>query len=606
MKSTLSYKLERWVTDDVSGKLDYLHPVLARVLNNRNITSEQEVDYNLQNLADSDLLTGIDRATEILLKALQQQAHIMIVGDFDADGATSTALAIRGLRAMGAGQLSYLVPNRFEFGYGLTPEIVAVAKQEKPDLIITVDNGISSIEGVDAARQSGIDVIVTDHHLPGEKLPDAVAIVNPNQQGDKFPSKNLAGVGVMFYVLIALRKRLREAHWFEEQKIDEPNLAVWLDLVAVGTVADVVPLDFNNRILVEQGLRRIRAGKCIPGILALLKIAGRDYSRIVATDLGFTVGPRLNAAGRLEDMSVGIECLLTDNQVQAEQLATELDSLNRQRREIEADMRAQAFSHIDETFEHAEKDKIGVCLFHPDWHQGVVGLVAARVKERLHRPVIAFAQAEDGILKGSARSIPGCHIRDVLVLVDSQHPDLIEKFGGHAMAAGLSLPAKNLEKFSQAYDEAVTKLVDPKALQPLVSSDGELKDNEFSLDTARLLRTASPWGQGFPEPIFDGVFKIVQRRVLQEKHLKLVLVTDENEHNFDVHGCTNIASAGRAGAMLDAIIFNVDVKSWPDEGEKIHIAYRLDVNYFRGEENLQLMIVQKFELEMKQPDTWSQ
>lgn len=578
MKSSLTYKLERRIAGDVSGKLDHLHPVLARILSNRNITSEQTIDYNLKNLADTALLTGIDQATEILQQALQQQAHIMIVGDFDADGATSTALAIRGLRAMGAGQVSYLVPNRFEFGYGLTPEIVVVAKQDQPDLIITVDNGISSIEGVEAAKQSDIDVIVTDHHLPGEKLPDAVAIVNPNQQGDKFPSKNLAGVGVMFYVLIALRKKLRAAHWFEKQKITEPNLAVWLDLVAVGTVADVVPLDFNNRILVEQGLRRIRAGKCIPGILALLKIAGRDYSRIVATDLGFTVGPRLNAAGRLEDMSVGIECLLTDNQEQAEQSAAELDSLNRQRREIETDMREQAFSHIDETFDRAEKDKTGICLFHPDWHQGVVGLVAARVKERLHRPVIAFAQAEDGILKGSARSIPGCHIRDVLVLVDSQHPGLIEKFGGHAMAAGLSLSAKNLEKFSQAYDEAVTKLVDPKALQPLISSDGELIENEFSLDTARLLRSASPWGQGFPEPVFDGIFKIVQRRVLQEKHLKLVLVTNENAHNF-----------------LDAIIFNVDVKSWPGEGEKIHIAYRLDVNYFRGEENLQLMIVQKFE-----------
>ena len=586
MNSQLIYKIKRTAIANKSADLDQLHPLLARVLHNRGLNSEKEIDYKLQHLADAALLSGIDEATTILCKALQQQAHIMIVGDFDADGATSTALAIRGLRAMGAGQVSYLVPNRFEFGYGLTPEIVAVAKQQQPDLIITVDNGISSIEGVVAANQLDIDVIVTDHHLPGEQLPDAAAIVNPNQPGDEFPSKSLAGVGVMFYVLIALRKRLRELHWFEERGIDEPNLAAWLDLVAVGTVADVVPLDFNNRILVDQGLSRIRAGKCIPGILALLKVAGRDHGRIVATDLGFTVGPRLNAAGRLEDMSIGIEALLTDDWAQAEHIASELDSLNRQRREIETDMREQAFAHIDETFDHAEKDETGVCLYHPDWHQGVVGLVAARVKERLHRPVIAFARSENGILKGSARSIPGCHIRDVLAWVDSQHPGLIEKFGGHAMAAGLSLSAANLEIFSKAYDEAVCKLVDPQALQPLVLSDGELTAADFSLDTAMLLRKAGPWGQGFPEPVFDGVFHIVQKRVLQGKHLKMVLTVNGNENKF-----------------LDAIVFNVDVTEWPDEGETIHIAYRLDVNYFRGEEKLQLMIIQKFEQENSLDDT---
>ena len=359
-----------------------------------------------------------------------------------------------------------------------------------------------------------------------------------------------------------------------------PNLATWLDLVAVGTVADVVPLEYNNRILVEQGLKRIRAGKCVPGILALLKIAGRTPERIVATDLGFTIGPRLNAAGRLEDMSIGIECLLTDDSQEAEDYAAELDHLNRQRREIEADMRAQAFAHIDETFQKAEQDKTGICLFHPDWHQGVVGLVAARVKERLHRPVIAFAEAEPGVLKGSARSIPGCHIRDVLARVDSLHPGLMEKFGGHAMAAGLTLPAENLQAFSGAFDAAVCQLVAPEALQPLVHSDGDLQADAFSLETARLLRLAGPWGQGFPEPVFDGVFHIVQRRVLQEKHLKLVLTPENTEETF-----------------LDAIAFNVDVDDWPEVGEKIQIAYRLDVNYFRGEEKLQLMIVQKFEQE---------
>ena len=578
-KMNTEFRLQRHSETTQDPELASLHPVLARVLQHRHVHSTAAIEYNLQQLLDYSGLHGLAEANQVFHQAFQDRRNFLIVGDYDADGATATALAIHGLRAMGATHVSYLVPNRFDYGYGLTPELVEVARDLEPDVIITVDNGIASIEGVAAARNAGIEVIVTDHHLPGEQLPDATAILNPNQPQDQFPSKMLAGVGVMFYVLIALRKYLQQQNWFTENKLPVPNLAQWLDLVALGTVADVVPLDQNNRILVEQGLRRIRSGQTLPGILALIQVAGKDYRRITASDIGFIIGPRLNAAGRLEDMSVGIECLLSTDQGRANELAATLDNLNRQRRDIEADMRTQAFAHLDETLSAAEQDQIGICLYHPDWHQGVVGLVAARVKEKLHRPVIAFAD-DKGTLKGSARSIPGLHIRDVLALVDSQHPGMITKFGGHAMAAGLSMPLQHLEEFSRAYDGAVSQLIEPELLQPVIHSDGELCSEEINQETASILQNSGPWGQGFPEPVFDGVFRIVQRRILKEKHLKLMLCLPDDD-----------------SCLYDAIVFNIEPSEWPDVDDLVHIAYRLDINYFRGQENLQLMIVHRFEPE---------
>ncbi|HFD87362.1 MAG TPA: single-stranded-DNA-specific exonuclease RecJ [Gammaproteobacteria bacterium] len=558
--------------------LEKLHPLLARLYAARGVTSCSEVEYGLGNLQDVWQLSGIRQAAEQLLVALQADHSIVIIGDFDADGATSTALALRGLRAMGFRKLDYLIPNRFDFGYGLSPEIVDVAARSKPDLIITVDNGIASLEGVARARQHDIDVIITDHHLPGKQLPDALAIVNPNQPGDEFPSKSLAGVGVMFYLLIALRKVLHDADWFTHNKLPEPNLAQYLDLVALGTVADVVPLDHNNRILVEQGLRRIRAGKACPGILALLKVAGKNPALARATDMGFIVGPRLNAAGRLEDMAFGIECLLTDDPHQAERYARDLDSLNRERREIEADMQAQALSLCNQISLQEDALPWGLALHQDGWHQGVVGLVASRIKERYHRPVIAFADAGDETLKGSARSIPGLHMRDALERVHSQHPGMIEKFGGHAMAAGLSMKKQHLPAFQQAFDDAVRAMLPEDKLNPVIISDGDLSDDDLSMETASLLQTCGPWGQTFPEPVFDGRFQIRERRVLKEKHLKFTLQP--------VGGNTSV----------EAIVFNIDPDTWPAAGQPIHLAYTLDINRFRGAESLQLIIADQFDI----------
>jgi single-stranded-DNA-specific exonuclease len=467
------------------------------------------------------------------------------------------------------------VPNRFEFGYGLTPEIVEIAAQSHPSLIITVDNGISSVQGVTRANELGIDVLITDHHLPSEQLPDAVAIVNPNQPEDTFPSKYLAGVGVLFYVLIALRQRLRKHGWFAEKGRKEPNLADFLDLVALGTVADVVPLDRNNRILVEQGLSRIRNGRCAPGILALLRCAKRDPSRVIATDLGFCAGPRLNAAGRLDDMSLGIECLLTDDPAKADQYAHELDALNRERRDIEANMQAEALAGLDQLSVDG-KEQWGLSLFQEGWHQGIVGLVAARIRERVHRPVIAFAEAQEGLLKGSGRSIPGLHIRDALARVNSFNPGLIDKFGGHAMAAGLSLQKRHWQAFSEAFDDAVRSQLSPEQLEPIVYSDGELRGSEFDLDIAELLRQSGPWGQGFPEPVFDGQFDIQQRRILKDCHIKYVLVPK---------GSTQ---------QVEAIVFNIEPQEWPNRGDSLHIAFSLDVNCYQNRRSVQLMIREKF------------
>ncbi len=554
---------------------DYLAniPALLRpIYANRGIRSERELEKSLEHLIKPDLLGNIDTATHLLETAIRERQSILIVGDFDADGATSTALSLRALTMLGASHVEYLVPNRFEYGYGLTPEIVAEAAKRQPDLIMTVDNGVSSVQGVAAANELGITVLVTDHHLPGETLPAAAAIVNPNLRNECFPSKHLAGVGVAFYVMLALRARLRDSGWFSEGARQEPNLAELLDLVALGTVADVVPLDHNNRILVEQGLRRIRAGKSIPGIKALLQVAGRDHRYINASDLGFCVGPRLNAAGRLEDMSIGIECLLTNDESRARTYAAQLDQLNHERRAIESDMKAQAVAelealHLDDTADMP----IGLCLYNPEWHQGVIGILASRIKDIWHRPVIAFAQASETELKGSARSIPGLHIRDALDAVAARHPELIQKFGGHAMAAGLSIHASDYPAFQHAFDQEVRLHLDEGQLQGVIQTEGALASGDFVQETARLIANAGPWGQHFSEPLFDNAFTVVSQRVVGDNHLKLQLQPEESH------------------LALDAIAFNqADVTITP--GQKIQAAYKLDINRFRGMESLQLVV----------------
>ncbi len=552
---------------------DSLHPVLQRVYAARKLTSADALERTLRALAPLDQMGGVERAAEVLAAALRRNAHIIIVGDFDADGATSSALAVRALRAMGHQRVDYLVPNRFEYGYGLSPEIVALAATRSPDVLVTVDNGISSISGVEAAKACGMQVIVTDHHLPGAKLPAADAIVNPNLPDDAFPSKALAGVGVIFYVMSALRARLRAEGWFAERGLVEPNLAAFLDLVALGTVADVVPLDRNNRILVDQGLRRIRAGQCCVGITALLESAGRDPRRLVAADLGFAVGPRLNAAGRLEDMSLGIECLLTDDLAQARRLARELDELNRQRREIETQMREEALVALG-GLEGLETQQLpaGICLMDEGWHQGVIGILASRIKERLHRPVIAFAPAGEGELKGSARSVPGLHMRDLLDRIATMQPGLITKFGGHAMAAGLSLPLERFDAFRSAFEAAVADEIGEDGLQEVLYTDGALAPEDFDLGLAEAIREAGPWGQNFPEPEFDGTFEVVQSRIVGNGHVKLTLRHPEG------------------GQWLDGIAFGGVERGWHEVRPWARIVYRLDVNEFRGRRNLQLIV----------------
>lgn len=554
-----------------------LHPILARIYAQRGIESSEELERGLAHMLPLDQLKGIEVASELLAEAITTDQRILIVGDFDCDGATSSALAVRALHMLGATQVDYLVPNRFEYGYGLTPEIVAVAAERKPDLIVTVDNGISSIDGVAAANERGIHVLVTDHHLQGHVLPAAAAIVNPNQQGDEFPSKNLAGVGVIFYVMLALRAVLREMGWFEEREMAEPNLATLLDLVALGTVADVVPLDHNNRILVGQGLARIRAGKCNAGISALISVAKRNPTALAATDLGFALGPRLNAAGRLDDMSLGIELLLTDDPTRAMELAQRLDGLNHERRAIENEMKEEAMSILDEMELDASSDKnadlpTGLCLFEPHWHQGVIGILASRIKDRLHRPVIIFAQGDDDTIKGSARSVPGLHIRDALDAVAAGNPGLLTKFGGHAMAAGLSLALEDFDRFREAFDAEVRRHLGPEDLRREILSDGELAENELNLDLAETLRAGGPWGQAFPEPMFDGVFDLVSKRIVGEKHLKLVLRPSGSKQ------------------AIDAIAFNTVDDDWPVNVNQVELAYRLDVNEFNGKRTAQLMV----------------
>ena len=547
-----------------------LHPVLARVYRARDACCRDEADRSLERLLPPTGLKGIDAAVALLVDALAAGDRILVLADFDADGATSCALTVRALRALGATDVRYLVPNRFEYGYGLTPEIVALAKAHEPKLLVTVDNGISSVDGVAVAKEAGMRVLITDHHLPGPVLPRADAIVNPNQPDCGFASKNLAGCGVAFYLMLALRAALRANGWFAAQR-PEPNLARLLDLVALGTVADLVPLDYNNRILVAQGLARMRAGQCCAGVRALLNVAGRALPRLTAGDLGFCVAPRLNAAGRLTDMTRGIECLLADDDTAAAALAVELDALNRDRRAIEADMQAQALAAIADLKLDASGLPYGLCLYDASWHQGVIGLVAARVKDRVHRPVIAFAPGNGSELKGSARSIAGLHIRDALDAVAARHPGLLRKFGGHAMAAGVTLERDQYDAFRQAFDAEVRAKITDADLQNRVLSDGELADGDLSLTVAELLRDAGPWGQGFPEPIFDGEFDVVERRVVGERHLKLALRR----------------SGQRA---FDAIAFNAVENGTVPAWARVRAAYRLDVNEYRGTRALQLVL----------------
>lgn len=551
-----------------------VHPLLQRIYGARGVQHERELQYQLANLHKPNF-KGLAEAVSLLADAVVAQAKIIIVGDFDADGATSSALAVLALRAMGLPNVDFLVPNRFEYGYGLTPEIVAVAAAQQPDVIITVDNGISSIDGVRAARELGIAVIVTDHHLPGSELPEADAIVNPNQPGCEFPSKNLAGVGVIFYVMNALRAELRQMGWFEESGIAEPNMASFLDLVALGTVADVVPLDYNNRILVAQGLQRIRAGVCRPGIKAMLEVSGKQAHKLVASDFGFALGPRLNAAGRLDDMSLGIQCLMCESENLAREMAAQLDELNRDRKAIETGMQQEAMTMLQKTLQaDAESLPWGLCLFDETWHQGVIGILASRIKDKYHRPTIVFADAGEGEIKGSARSVLGFHIRDALDAVAARNPELLQKFGGHAMAAGMSIARANFDAFSQAFDEEVRRQLTTDDLQAVVVSDGELAAADFSLPIATQLREAGPWGQHFPEPVFDGEFYLLQQKLVGEKHLKMTLAHD-----------------AQGQSMIDAIAFNIDLGLWPNsQAKKVRVAYKLDINEFRGNTTVQLLV----------------
>lgn len=573
-------KIQRWQGAIVEDPFfQQQHPILQRIYSARKVKSPSDLERECEHLLPPNGLLHIDKAANIIADAIIAAKKIVIVGDYDADGATSSALAVKALRAFGAEHVDYVVPNRFDYGYGLTPPIVELVAKKNADLIITVDNGISSIDGVLAAKAKGMQVVVTDHHLAGEHLPAADAIVNPNQPGDTFASKNLAGVGVLFYVMVTVRRVLASRDYFSKKNIAQVNMTTFLDLVALGTVADVVPLDKNNRILVYQGLRRIRARKCSVGILALLDVAKRNHVSIVASDLGFAVGPRLNAAGRLDDMSLGIECLLTTDEPLARKIANELDVMNQERRGLEQEMQQQALSHLSRLSLEDTQNLMGVCLYDKRWHQGVVGILASRIKDTLFRPVIAFARGDNGDLKGSGRSIPGVHIRDVLAYIDALNPGLIIKFGGHAMAAGLSIAEKDFKQFARCFDTVVDARVDHDILQNIMQSDGELAPADFSLPLAQLMRESGPWGQAFSEPLFDGKFSIIDQRLVGTHHLKLVLGVPGGEY------------------PINAIAFNVNTDAWPNERcEKIHAAYRLDVNEFRGVKSVQL-IIEYFEAE---------
>ena len=555
-----------------------VHPVLRRVLLARGLTSGSETDLTLARLISPQGLGSVKRAAERLAQAVRDGEKILIVGDFDADGATGTALAVRALRAMGATSVDFRVPNRFEFGYGLTVPLVDTMASAPPDLIVTVDSGVSSVAGVDRAAELGSDVIVTDHHLPGEQLPAAHAIVNPNLLEDEFPSKALAGVGVVFYLLGVVRKVLNDSGWFGPQR-PVPNMAQWLDLVALGTVADLVPLDYNNRVLVNNGVERIRRAMASPGIMAILRVADRDYRHVRASDLGFAVGPRLNAAGRLEDMSVGIRCLISDQRDEAMELAGQLDALNRQRRDLQEDMQREAMEAVKALLEQLKGDSLpsALVLFDKGWHQGVVGLVASRIKDVIHRPVVAFAPEEAGSerLKGSARSIRGLHIRDALAAVDAQNPGLMEAFGGHAMAAGLTMSSSGLDIFNSALESAVSDQLNGAEPINEIRTDGELEPKDIALGLALSLERSGPWGQRFPEPLFDGWFEIAEQRIVGQKHLKMSLLP--------VGGADEV----------DAIAFNKlpeDLERAAGGRSSVRMIYKLDVNRWQGKQRCQLLV----------------
>ena len=541
-------------------------PVFLRdALAARGVVADADLDLSLNQLHAPESLPGVGAAADRLAAAITDGERILIVGDFDADGATASALCVSVLRAMGADAVDFLVPNRFEYGYGLSTELVEVALKKSPRVIVTVDNGVSSVDGVALARANRVDVVVTDHHLPGDQLPAAHAIVNPNLADSTFPSPHLAGVGVAFYVMGAVRQRLRALHHFDKRGIAEPSLADWLDLVALGTVADVVPLDRNNRILVHQGLRRIRGGRTRPGIRALVEVSGRAASTLSAKDLGFAIGPRLNAAGRLEDMSIGIQCLLAGDDRAARTLAARLDDINRQRRDIEAGMVDEARGILDDEI----GDDVAVCVYQQNWHQGVIGIVAGRMRERYHRPAIVFADAgpsSPGDLKGSARSIPGLHIRDAIAECATRRPGLVGPFGGHAMAAGLTIRHAHLQRFRHAFNEVVRKRVSERDLTGVILTDGELADKDMMIDNARLVAAHGPWGQGFEEPSFHGEFDVVMQRVVGEHHLKLALKQDTR--------------------VVDAIAFNTE----PTPGNRVRAVYRLGVNDYGDADTLRLEV----------------
>lgn len=550
-----------------------VHPLLDKIVRQRGITSAEDLSTQAKHLLHYKQLKGIDTAAQLLAHAIQQEHKICIVGDFDADGATSTALCILALRAMGYHNVDYIVPNRFDFGYGLTPPVVDMAKRSGSQMIVTVDNGISSIEGVAYAKSLGISVVVTDHHLPADETPIADAIVNPNQRGCEFASKNLAGVGVAFYVMSALKNVLVSKEYFAKNNIAVPNMANFLDIVAVGTIADVVPLDKNNRILVHQGIQRIRSGKTRPGILALLNVANKDYKKCCTTDIGFVIGPRLNAAGRLEDMSHGIECLICDNAQKSAQLAAELDGLNQSRREIEQSMREDAQKVLAQLQLDQHNMPPSIVMYKSDFHQGVVGIVAGRLKETYYRPTIVFADESEGVVKGSARSIDGIHIRDMLARIDSLAPGLIVKFGGHAMAAGLSIAKADINRFHDLLNTVVAEASHDLPTQAIILSDGELESAQLTLEIASTLKFAMPWGQKFEEPLFDGDFSLINQRIVGQNHLKLTV-----ENN---------------GQYFDAIAFGIDTKIWPNlKASRVKLAYKLDINEFRGQTTVQLMVTQ--------------
>ena len=602
LKNLIDKKINRrLISEDLSVResLVVYPEKIKDILISRGIQAPKDLDYGLHGLIPPSQLLNTECASAHIFDSIKENKSILIIGDFDADGATSSALMVRALTLFGAKHVDFLVPDRFKFGYGLSEKLVDFAAKKNPDLIITVDNGIANHRGVAKANSYNIPVIITDHHIAAETLPDALAIVNPNQPADDFPSKNLAGVGVAFYLMLALRSLMRSNNWFKDNKIDEPNLAELLDLVALGTVADVVVLDKNNRILVDQGLRRIRAGKACDGINALLDVALKKIDQCRSTDLGFAIGPRLNAAGRLEDMSVGIECLLSDSPQEAHKIASRLDHLNRKRRSIEQDMLQQANQDLAAYYEQ-QKETSGLsgpagakpdarpttlCLFDPKWHQGVIGILASRVKDRINRPVIVFAKGEQendigqSIIKGSARSVQGVHIRDLLALIDSRNPELIIKFGGHAMAAGLSIRESDYEKFATLLHAYADELMGDEKILDEIQTDGNLKDSDFTLSFAKQLKSISPWGQGFPEPLFDDAFEVVSQRIVGEKHLKLILQ--------------------KGTLTIDAIHFFFNEQLKIEDGDIVHIVYKLDVNEFRGNQSLQLIVDQ---IEVEQTD----